>query len=151
VLGLGKIIAISNALLGLGMMAFASSRFLWLSIPILIVTGGSLVVQMAACNTVLQTLVEDDKRGRVMSIFSMCFMGITPFGSLLAGYSARMLGTSRALTISGMVCVVGGALFAIKLNALRPLVHPIYVRRGILPEVAQGVQSTADAASSGQD
>jgi MFS family permease len=150
VLGLGKIIAAANALLGLGIIAFANSRNLWLSIPILVVTGGSLVVQMAACNTVLQTLVEDDKRGRVMSIFSMCFMGITPFGSLLAGYSARMLGTSRALTLSGLVCLIGGALFAFKLNALRPLVRPIYVKRGILPEVAQGVQSTAEAASSGE-
>lgn len=145
VLGLGKVIAIANALLGCGMIAFARSHLLWLSLPILVVTGGSMVVQMAACNTVLQTLVEDDKRGRVMSIFSMCFMGITPFGSLLAGYAARQLGPAQSVAWAGLVCVVGGALFGIKLNTLRPLVRPIYVKRGILPEVAQGVQSTADA------
>lgn len=151
VLGLGKVIAIANALLGLGMIAFARSHVLWLSLPILVITGGSMVVQMAACNTVLQTLVDDDKRGRVMSIFSMCFMGVTPFGSLLAGYAARQLGPAQSLAWAGLVCVVGGALFGLKLHSLRPLVRPIYVQRGILPEVAQGVQSTADAASSGQD
>jgi MFS family permease len=151
VLGLGKVIAIANALLGCGMIAFAQSKFLWLSIPILIVTGGSLVVQMAACNTVLQTIVEDDKRGRVMAIFSMCFMGITPFGSLLAGYAAKQLGAPRALTAAGAVCAIGGAIFAMRLNALRPLVKPLYVKRGVLPEVAQGVQSTANAASASQE
>jgi MFS family permease len=148
--GLGKVIAICNALLGCGMIAFAKSKILWLSLPILVVTGGSMVVQMAACNTVLQTLVEDDKRGRVMAIFSMCFMGITPFGSLLAGYMAKQLSPPRALELAGAVCIVGGGLFALKLNAMRPLVHPIYVQRGVLPEVAQAVQSTAAAASSGE-
>ena len=151
VLGLGRVIAISNALLGCAMIAFAKSKILWLSLPILVLTGGSMVVQMAACNTVLQTLVEDDKRGRVMSIFSMCFMGVTPFGSLLAGYVAKLLGPPGAVMLAGAVCVVGGACFAFRLNSLRPLVRPIYAQRGILPEVAQGVQSTAAAASSGQE
>ena len=90
VLGLGRVIAIANAALGIGMVAFAASHHLWISLPVLVVTGCSMVVQMAACNTVLQTLVDDDKRGRVMSIFSMCFMGITPFGSMLAGYLATL-------------------------------------------------------------
>ena len=151
VLGLGKVIAVANLLLGCGMIAFAQSKSFWISLPILVITGGSMVIQMAACNTVLQTLVDDDKRGRVMSIFSMCFMGVTPFGSLLTGYTADHLGPSRALICAGLVCAIGGALFAMRLNALRPLVHPIYVQRGILPEVAQGVQSTADAASAGQE
>src|SRR5262249_4314085 len=114
VLGLGRVIAACNALLGCGMMAFAASRQLALSIPILFATGGSMVVQMAACNTVLQTLVDDDKRGRVMAIFSMCFMGITPFGSILAGYVGSWLGPARTLAIAGAVCLVGGAAFAVK-------------------------------------
>jgi MFS family permease len=151
VLGLGKVIAISNALLGLGMMAFAWSRHLALSVPILFVTGGSMVVQMAACNTVLQTLVEDDKRGRVMAIFSMCFMGITPFGSILAGYVGTWIGPARTLAIAGAACLVGGALFAFKLRAMRPLVRPIYVKRGVLPEVAEGVQSAAAGVQTTQE
>jgi MFS family permease len=110
-----------------------------------------MVVQMAACNTVLQTLVDDDKRGRVMAIFSMCFMGITPFGSILAGYVGSWLGPARTLAIAGAVCLVGGAAFAVKLAAMRPMVRPIYVKRGVLPEVAEGVQSTAAAAQTSQE
>lgn len=151
VLGLGKVIAIANAGLGLGMIAFAASHKLWISMPVLVLTGGSMVVQMAACNTVLQTIVDDDKRGRVMSIFSMCFMGITPFGSILGGYMATYLGPSRTIAIAGAVCVVAGGYFGAKLAALRPLVLPIYAKKGILPEVAEAVQSTADAATAGQD
>jgi MFS family permease len=151
VLGLGRVIAIANAALGAGMIAFACSRSLWLSLPILFVTGGSLVVQMAAANTVLQTLVEDHMRGRVMSIFSMCFMGITPFGSMLAGYLGTAIGPTRTLAICGGACIIGGGLFALRLSALRPLVRPIYVQRGVLPEVAEGVQSTAAAASTTQE
>jgi MFS family permease len=151
VLGLGRVIAIANASLGMGMVAFSLSRTLWLSIPILFVTGGSLVVQMAAANTVLQTIVEDRMRGRVMSIFSMCFMGITPFGSILAGYVATGVGPTRTLMFAGIACVVGGGIFAARLNAMRPLVRPIYVERGILPEVAEGVQSTAAAATTSQE
>jgi MFS family permease len=106
---------------------------------------------MAAANTVLQTIVEDHMRGRVMSLFSMCFMGITPFGSMLAGYLGTAIGPVRTLAICGSACIVGGGLFAMRLNALRPLVRPIYVKRGVLPEVAEGVQSTAAAATTTQE
>jgi hypothetical protein len=151
VVGLGRVIAIANAALGAGMIAFSASRHLGISVPILFVTGGSLVVQMAAANTVLQTIVDDHMRGRVMSLFSMCFMGITPFGSMLAGYLGTAIGPVRTLAICGGACIIGGGLFALRLNALRPLVRPIYVRRGVLPEVAEGVQSTAAAATTTQE
>jgi MFS family permease len=147
VVGLGKVIAIANAGLGLGMIAFSFSRSLWISLPVLCVTGGSMVVMMAAANTVLQTIVEDDKRGRVNSIFSLCFMGVTPFGSLLAGNVARWLGSPHTVLVGGIACVVGGALFGMKLNAMRPLVRPIYQKRGVLAEVAEGMESTAQAAA----
>lgn len=151
VLGLGRVIAIANAALGMGMIGFAFSRTLGLSLPILCITGGAMVVQMAAANTVLQTIVEDDKRGRVNSIFSLCFMGVTPFGSLLAGRVADLLGAPRTVLIGGLACAVGGAIFGWRLNAMRPLVRPIYRARGVMPEVAEGVQSTASAAAAAQE
>lgn len=151
VLGLGGVMVIANTTLGLGMLGFSQSHYLPLSMVLLFVTGGSLVVQMAAANTVLQTIVDDEKRGRLMSLFSMCFMGMGPFGSLLAGEMGTRLGPPRTLLIAGCVCLAAGAMFGVVLRKLRHLVHPIYVKRGILPEVAEGVQTTEAAAMTGQE
>jgi MFS family permease len=89
---------------------------------------------MAVSNTLLQTIVEEDKRGRVMSFYTVAVMGSMPFGSLLAGAMAARIGAPYTLLISGICCIVGAAWFARSLPSLRRDVHPIYVKKGILPQ-----------------
>jgi MFS family permease len=141
VLGLGKIIPLMSACFGAGLIGFSLSRSLWLSIPLLLLTGLGFMVQMAASNTLLQTLVDDDKRGRVMSFYTMAFMGTTPFGSLLAGTLADRIGAPRTLLLGGAGCIAAALWFAWLLPGLRENVRPIYIRMGILPEVAEGIRS----------
>ena len=107
----------------------------------MVATGFGMMQQMAASNTVLQTIVDDDKRGRVMSFYSMAFQGMAPFGSLFAGILAARIGAPFTLAIGGACCIVGGAWFLNKLPQIRKLVRPIYGRLGILPEIAQGLQA----------
>lgn len=148
VLGLGRVIAISGTSLGIGLALFAYSPVLWLSLPLLVICGGATVVQIASCNTLLQTIVDDDKRGRVMSLFTMAFMGMAPFGSLLAGTLAARWGAPATLALAGIICLGASSFFALALPRLRPLVRPIYQRKGILPEVALGMQASAAQAAS---
>jgi len=133
VLGLGKVIPTTAALFGASLAAFSLSRFLGLSLALLLVTGIGFMVTMSASNTVLQTLVEDDKRGRVMSLYTMAIMGMTPFGSLLAGGLASRIGAPRTLLFGGLGCIVAALWFVLLLPKLRERVRPIYVEMGILP------------------
>jgi MFS family permease len=144
VLGLGKYIPLMTGAFGAGLMAFSLSRALWLSLLLMIVTGLGFMVQMAVSNTLIQTLVEDDKRGRVMSFYTMAFMGTAPFGSLLAGSAAHSFGAPHTLLVGGAGCLVGALWFALSLPALRRDVVPIYVKMGIMPEVAAGIQSSSE-------
>jgi MFS family permease len=144
VLGLGKFIPLTAGAFGVGLVAFSFSRVLWLSLLLMIVTGLGFMVQMAASNTVLQTIVEEDKRGRVMSFYTMAFMGTAPFGSLLAGSVADRIGAPHTLLFGGIGCIIGALWFATFLPALRRDVRPIYVRIGILPEVAAGIHNTSE-------
>jgi MFS family permease len=144
VLGLGRTIVLAACLFGAGLIGFALSRSLWVSLLFLLLTGFGMMVQMAASNTILQTIVAEDKRGRVMSFYSMAFQGVAPFGSLFAGLLAREAGAPATVVVGGVACLVGALVFARQLPRLRPLVRPIYVRLGILPEVAAGMQSAAE-------
>jgi len=144
ILGLGKIIPLSAAVFGFGLIAFSLSRFFYLSLTLMLITGLGMIIQMASSNTILQTIVDDDKRGRVMSFFAMAFVGTAPFGSLLAGALASSLGAPNTLVIGGISCVLGAAVFASRLSELRKIVHPIYVRLGIISEVASGIQSATE-------
>ena len=144
VLGLGKTIVIAAATFGAGLIAFASSHVLWLSLPLLLVVGFGMMVEMAASNTLLQTMVDEEMRGRLMSFYTMAFMGTAPFGSLLAGALASRIGAQWTIAFGGIACLVGAAFFAVRLPALRALVRPIYVRLGILPVIAEGLQSEAE-------
>ena len=99
------------------------------------------MVQMASSNTVIQTIVDDEKRGRVMSFYMMAFLGTAPFGSLIAGSLSARIGAPHTLLLGGICCVAGALWFARELPAIRAAVRPIYVRMGILPEVAAGVQT----------
>jgi MFS family permease len=134
VLGLGRIIVISSNLFGIGLVAFSLSRFFWFSVFMMLLTGFGMIVQMASSNTVLQTIVEEDKRGRVMSFYTMAFMGMVPFGSLLAGVLANKIGAPNTVMIGGVACILGSVIFAKKLSSLRRIARPIYVKRGLIPE-----------------
>ena len=134
VLGLGKIIVISANLFGIGLIAFSLSHLFWLSLLFMLLTGFGMMVQMASSNTVLQTIVEEDKRGRVMSFYTMAFMGMVPFGSLLAGGLANKIGAPNTVMMGGVACILGSAMFAKKLPSLRKIARPIYVGKGIISE-----------------
>ena len=107
VLGLGRMIAIASGIFGMGLIAFSFSRVLWLSLFLLLLTGFGMMVQMVSSNTVLQTIVDDNKRGRVMSLYAMSFMGAGPFGSLLGGSLASKIGVPSTLMIAGASCIFG--------------------------------------------
>jgi MFS family permease len=92
------------------------------------------MAQMAVSNTLLQTIVEEDKRGRVMSFYTAAVMGTMPFGSLLAGAVAARIGAPHTLLISGICCIAGALWFTKTLPSLRRDVRPIYVRKRILPK-----------------
>ncbi|MDI3287206.1 MFS transporter [Polyangium sp. 15x6] len=144
VLGLGRMLVIAGALFGAGLVAFSFSRWLPVSIALMAVVGGGMMVQMAASNTLLQTLVDEDKRGRVMSFYTMAFFGMAPFGSLAAGWLGARLGAPMTVRLGGFVTLVGVAVFLRKLPALRRAARPIYVRLGILPEIASGLGQTTN-------
>lgn len=139
VLGLGRIICLAGAAFGAGLIGFGLSRWLWLSLPLIVITGSGMMVQMAASNTLLQTLVEDDKRGRVMSFYTMAFFGMVPLGSLAAGVLGDRIGAPATVVWGGVATIAVVLLFARKLPELRRLARPIFVRRGILPEIAEGL------------
>lgn len=151
VVGMGKLLPLSAAVFGLGLVALALSRWFWLSLALMVVIGLGMMLQIAVGNTIVQTIVDDDKRGRVMSLYSMAFVGTAPFGSFIAGSVASVLGVPITLVIGGLMCAVGAAVFASRLKTLRKIVRPIYVRLGILPEIAEGIQVAADGSSSARD
>lgn len=107
------------ALLGLGLLAMGTSQTVWLSYGIVLITGFAQMVIIASSNTVIQTVVDEDKRGRVMSLYAMAFMGMAPFGSLYAGTSAKFLSAPVAVAVSGTLCLFGAALFAVLLRAMK--------------------------------
>lgn len=144
VLGLGRTLAVAAALFGAALVAFSFSRSLWLSMAVLTFAGGGMMVQMAASNTLLQTIVDEDKRGRVMSFFTMAFFGMVPFGSLLAGWLGDRIGAPQTVLSGGVATILGAALFARKIPELRRLLRPLYVQLGILPEIAEGLGEAAE-------
>jgi MFS family permease len=143
VLGLGRWISAGAWLFGASLLGLALSRWLLLSVALMALAGFGMMIQMASSNTVLQTIVEEDRRGRVMSLYSMAVFGITPFGSLLAGSVADHVGVTVTLALGGGACLLNAFLFARALPELRRHVRPIYQRLGILQELADGVASAS--------
>lgn len=133
VIGLGRVMVLATITFGLGLTAFSLSHSLWLSLVILPFVGAGMMVEMASTNTVLQTIVEERLRGRVMAFYTMAFLGTAPIGSLLGGFLANRIGAQQTIRLGGIACIVAGLWFARRLPALRALVRPIYVDRGIIP------------------
>lgn len=144
VLGLGRLIVKTGSIFSVGLIIFSFSRSLFISLPIMLFTGFGMMLLMASTNTLLQTLVDDDKRGRVMSLYVMAFMGSAPIGSLIAGTLASRIGAPYTVLIGGIICLLTALWFTKQLPTLRKSIRPIYIRLGILPEVSQGIQSTTN-------
>jgi MFS family permease len=132
VLGLGRLIAFAVGLFGVGIATFALSHTMALSLLSLCMAGFGSMSVISSCNTILQTIVDDDKRGRVMSFFTMSFMGTTPFGNLVAGLVADRIGPQNTLILGGTICLIGGLAFARNLPSIREKIRPIYARLGIV-------------------
>jgi len=144
IIDVGDMIATAAAIFGGGLMAFAFSRVLWLSLVCMVFTGFGLMVQAASSNTVIQTIVPDDKRGRVMSFFLMAYLGTAPFGSLLAGSLSARFGAGPTLFAGGICCVIGAGWFASRLKAFRAHVHPIYRELNLVPDASSAGAGEAD-------
>jgi MFS family permease len=130
--GLTTMIQISAALFGVALISFGLSRILPLSMFLMLIVGFGMMQGLAASNTVIQTLVPEDKRGRVMSYYTMAFVGMAPFGSLLAGGLAHRMGAPHAVMITGAFCVAGSVWFSTQLKSIRRIMRPIYVEMGII-------------------
>jgi MFS family permease len=131
--GLGRIIPLASAIFGAGLILFSQSNIFWLSFIILIFTGFGMMVQMTSSNTMLQSLTDDDKRGRVMSFYTMSFMGMVPFGNLFAGFMSDLIGVTNMVMAGGICCIIGAAYFYTKLPMLRTFIRPVYIKKEIIP------------------
>jgi MFS family permease len=129
--GISRIIIAAGLMFSLGLLGFSQCRVTWISFALMLPVGAGMMMVIAASNTVLQTIVDDDKRGRVMSFYAMAFQGMTPFGSLLAGGLGSRLGAPPTLVVGGICCLIGLGLFARRVPALREMVRPIYLKWGL--------------------
>ncbi len=132
VVGLGRVMAAAACTFGVGLVLFGFSRSFALSLLIVPVVGGGMMVTMASTNTILQTIVEEHLRGRVMAFYAMAFLGTAPIGSLMAGVVADRIGPTNTIILGGVACLAVGVWFAMRLPQFREQVRPIYVARGIL-------------------
>jgi MFS family permease len=137
VLGLGRVIAIGSGIFGMGLIFFSISHILWLSLFLLLFAGFGMMAHMASSNTILQTIVDDNKRGRVMSLYTTAFMGMAPVGSLVGGSLAGWIGAPLTFILIGTSCLVASLLFRKILPTLRMMIRPIYVRKGILSDKSE--------------
>ena len=135
VLGLGRVMVVATLAFGTGLVALGLARSVWVALVVLPVVGAGFMVEMASTNTILQTIVEEKLRGRVMSFYTMAFLGTAPIGSLIAGVAAERIGAPTTILLGGVACIAGGLWLALRLPALREQVRPIYVERGILSSV----------------
>jgi MFS family permease len=131
--GLIRMIPIAAAVFGLGLIGFGLSRWFWLSMVMVLIAGMGMMQGMAASNTIIQTIVSEDKRGRVMSYYTMAFVGMAPFGSLLAGTMAHAAGAPLTVILNGAMVLLGAVWFTSQLPAVRRTIRPIYQEMGILP------------------
>ncbi len=146
--GLIRMIALAAGVFGVGLIGFGLSHVFWLSMVTVLIAGMGMMQGMAASNTIIQTLVSEDKRGRVMSYYTMAFVGMAPFGSLLAGSMASAVGAPLTVIINGSVVLLGAGWFLTRLPTLRRTVRPIYQEMGIIPRPAE-MTPVEEAGSSG--
>ena len=132
--GLLKMLPISAASFGAGLFLFGWSHIVWISLVLMVVVGFGMMQGLTASNTIIQTLVPEDKRGRVMSYYTAAFVGMAPFGSLLAGSLAHWIGAPRTVMLTGSCCILGAALFTSRMKVIRNEMRPVYIELGIVPK-----------------
>jgi MFS family permease len=143
--GLTKMIPIAAAIFGVGLICFGLSSSIWLSMPLMFVTGFGMMQGLTTSNTIIQTLVDEEMRGRVMSYYTMAFVGMAPFGSLLAGSLANAIGAPRTIIVSGAACIAGALWFWSRLPAVRKEMRPIYERLGIVAPKSVPIEDSAES------
>jgi MFS family permease len=132
VVGLTRMLQIASALLGSALILFGLSHTFWLSLFLMVFVGFGLMQGAAASNTIIQSLVTEDKRARVMSYYTMAFFGAAPFGSLLAGTLAQRIGATHTVMVTGAFCIAGSLWFTLKLSKVNAVIRPIYQEMGLL-------------------
>jgi len=142
---ISRLIPASAVLFGSGLIAVSFSRSLWLSLIFLAFAGCGMMVQGASSNTLLQVLVEDDKRGRVMALYAMAFMGMAPFGSLIAGSLAGSIGAPRTVMTGGICCILGAFIFSKDIFSAKRLVRP---EKEITLEIEKGIEVSEEVTES---
>ena len=143
VVGLGRKIAQASTAFGIGLVVFSLSNNLWLSLLVLPICGAGFMISLAATNTIVQTLVPEDLRGRVMAFYAMSFLGTAPIGSLIAGSVAQRIGAPATIMAGGICCIASGLWFYFNLPQLRAVIRPIYVQKGLLvvPDADTGTKT----------
>jgi MFS family permease len=142
--GLTGMIPIAAAAFGVGLIAFGLSTSLALSLPLMLLIGFGMMQGLTASNTIIQTLVDEKMRGRVMSYYTMAFVGMAPFGSLLAGTLAHAIGAPRTVIVSGVACILGALWFWFRIPHLRREMRPIYQRLGIVPQSNIAIEESTE-------
>lgn len=140
VVGLTTQIQIAAGVFGAGLILFGMSHSLTISLVLMLVIGWGMMTGLASSNTIIQTLVPEDKRGRVMSYYTMAFVGMAPFGSLLAGGLAHRLGAPRTVMLTGAACIAGAVWYTTELPKIRRVMRPIYEEMGLLPDAGEPVR-----------
>ena len=135
--GLGKVIVIATAGLSAGLIAFAFTRTLAIAFLVIPIVGAGMMLQAASANTILQTVVEEHMRGRVMAFYSMAVLGAMPIGSLISGILADRIGAQNTIIAGAVVCFAGSVYFGFRRPALAALIRPIYVERGLLEPIPE--------------
>jgi MFS family permease len=143
VVGLGRVMLVGTLTFGVSLVALSFTRSSWVAAILLAFAGAGFIVQLASTNTVIQTIVDEDFRGRVMAFYTMAFFGTVPIGGLISGVAADHVGAAMTIRVGGLICIASGAWFAYALPRLRALLRPIYVKRGIMaaPTVDTGAKT----------
>ena len=134
VVGLGRLMTMAVAMFGIACVLLGISHWFWISMLLMTITGYGLMYQIVATNTIVQTVVDDDKRGRVMSFYTIALLGSAPIGSLLTGWLPSRIGVQPTFIVSGTACALAALWFWRQLPGLRKAVRPRYVELGLIPE-----------------
>lgn len=130
--GLSRVIITASFCAGIGLVLFSQSRFLPLSLALMLPIGFGLFATATCTNTILQSIADEDKRGRVVSLYGMCFLGMAPVGNFIAGSVASHIGAPAALLLNGVCCTLAALAFALGVNTWRAELKPVYARLGLV-------------------
>ena len=144
VLGLGKVVMLSGVLLGIGLSVMAFVTIPWVAAVLCLPIGFTIIAAVASINTLLQTLSGEDKRGRVMGNMAMAFTGMAPVGSMVLGAIEKWIGLQMIILLSGICCFIAALVFEYYRPLVRKHAHPVYIEKGIIKEIAIGIDSTEE-------